>query len=350
MPFLIYGAYGYTGSLIARAAVARGMTPTLAGRDEQRLRVLAEELVLPYRVVDLADAAPLDAALEASELVLHCAGPFAHTAAPMAKACLRTSTDYLDITGEVDVFEMLAALDEPAQEAGAMLLPGVGFDVVPTDCLAAYLHSQQPDAVQLEMAIWGRGGISRGTATTALEHLGEGGAIRRNGTLQSVPTGWRTRTVDFGTGPVEVVTLPWGDLTTAYHSTGIPNITTYARIPAAAQWLVRVGGALAGMLATAPIQSLLKRYVQQGAPGPTAEERARGASFVWGEVLNEAGQRVAARLRGPEMYDLTVKAALAAVERAREGCRAPGFQTPSTVFGADFAVHLDGVTREIIAA
>lgn len=350
MPFLIYGAYGYTGDLIARAAVERDMTPTLAGRDGARLRALAEELVLPYRIIDLDDPAALDTALEATQLVLHCAGPFAHTALPMVEACLRTGTDYLDITGEIDVFEQLAALDEPARAADVMLLPGVGFDVVPTDCLAAYLHQQLPDAVQLELAFFAKGGISRGTATTAIERLGEGGTIRREGQLQPVPTGWRTRTVDFGRGPVQVMTIPWGDLSTAYRTTGIPNITTYMRLPDTVQRVMRAGRWLEGVLAAGPIRRFLKRRVQQGAPGPTAEERARGASVIWGEALDDLGQRVAARLRGPETYAFTVETALAAVGRVLGGTRAAGYQTPASVFGTDFVLSIEGVVREEVAS
>jgi short subunit dehydrogenase-like uncharacterized protein len=342
---MIYGAYGYTGTLIARAAVERGMTPTLAGRDAARLRALAEDLVLPYRIFDLSDADALNSAVEATQLVLHCAGPFAHTAAPMVNACLRAGTDYLDITGEIDVFEQIAAQDDAARSAGAMLLPGVGFDVVPTDCLAAHLHERLPDAIQLELAILGRGGISRGTATTAIDQLGEGGTVRRDGELRPVPTGWRTRTVDFGRGPVEVITIPWGDVATAYYSTGIPNITTYMRFPRWAQRVMKWGGRWADRLPIAPARRFLKRRVQQGAPGPSAEARAQGASFVWGEVLDEAGQRAAARLRGPETYDFTVQTALAAVERVLSGNRSAGFQTPSTAFGTDFVLDIGGVSR-----
>jgi len=345
MPFLIYGAYGYTGSLIARAAIERGLTPTLAGRDGTQVRALAEELVLPYRIFDLDDTDALDTAVEATQLVLHCAGPFIHTAAPMVEACLRTGTDYLDITGEIDVFEQLAARDAEAQSADAMLLPGVGFDVVPTDCLAAHLHQQLPDAIQLELAIFARGEISRGTATTAIEQLGEGGKIRRNGTLQRVPTGWKTRTVDFGRGPVQVITIPWGDVATAYHSTGIPNITTYMRFPDWVQRVMHLGGSWADRLPIAPARGFLKRRVQQGAPGPTSEERERGESVVWGEVLNEAGERATAHLHGPETYTFTVRTALAAVERVISGSRRPGFQTPSTAFGPDFVLTIDDVTR-----
>ena len=346
MSFLIYGAYGYTGTLITRRAVERGWSPLIAGRDEEKLDVLAAETGTRYRAVSLDDRRALDALLEEVPLVLHCAGPFAHTAAPMAAACLRTGTHYLDITGEIDVFEALAQEDEEARAAGAMLLPGVGFDVVPSDCLAAHLHERLPEATQLELAIFGQGGVSRGTATTAIENMGMGGRIRRNGTLMRVPMAWKSRMVDFGEGPVSVVTMPWGDVATAYHSTGIPHVTTYMRFPDDVQRAMSWGRPLQSVMAAEPVQALLKRAVQRGKPGPTPQERARGASYVWGEALADTGQRVVARVRGMEGYTLTVEAALKSTERVLGGDATPGFQTPSTAFGSDFAWSIDGVEYE----
>lgn len=349
MSFLLYGAYGYTGALIARAAVARAMEPVLAGRNEAKLRALAGELGVPYRAFPLSDAAALDAALEETGLVLHCAGPFVDTAAPVVVGCLRTGVPYLDITGEIPVYEMLASLDEPAREAGAMLLPGVGFDVVPTDGLAAHLHARLPSAVQLELAIFSRGGVSHGTGVTAVDQIRQGGLIRRNGRLQRVPIGWRARTVDFGRGPVEVTAVPWADVATAYRSTGIPNITTYMRVPRLARRMAPFGAWIEPVLATPPVQALLKQYADRRSPGPSARMREQGASAVWGEVIDETGARAVARLRGPDPYEVTVDAALAAVQRVLGGTAPPGYQTPSTAFGADFVLAIDGIVREDVA-
>ena len=108
-PLLIYGANGYTGALIARLAAERGLRPVLAGRSRAGLAAVATPLGLEERVFALEDAAALDAGLAEARVVLHCAGPFAHTARRMADACFRTHTHYLDITGEIAVFEALAA-------------------------------------------------------------------------------------------------------------------------------------------------------------------------------------------------------------------------------------------------
>src|SRR4030095_286954 len=131
--FLIYGANGYTGELITRYAVERGMKPILAGRNAIAIEELAKKHHLDYRVFSLDETSRLDATLAEVDLVLHCAGPFSLTARKMVEACLRNRKHYTDITGEIAVFEMMAALDDKARASGVMVMPGVGFDVVASD-------------------------------------------------------------------------------------------------------------------------------------------------------------------------------------------------------------------------
>lgn len=343
---LIYGANGYTGELVARRAVERGLRPVLAGRSTAGVAALAGELGLPHRVVGLDDPAALDAALAGRIVVLHCAGPFSRTSKPMADACLRTGVHYLDITGEIAVFEALFRRDAAARAAGVILLPGVGFDVVPSDCLAAHLKRRLPTATELALAFRLLGRVSRGTATTALEGAHKGGAVRRNGTIVPVAAAHTTRTVDFGRGPVRVAAIPWGDVSTAYHSTGIPNITVYTSVPPSAIALMRASRLLKPLLATRPAQEILRGLVRRQPPGPDAEERARGLSLLWGEARDDAGRRVVSRLRGPEGYTLTAIAAIHVAEKVLSGQALPGFQTPSRAYGPDLVLELDGVTRE----
>ena len=180
---LLYGATGYTGKLIAREARAKGASVVLAGRNPDKLKAVATPLDLPWRAFDLADRARLDAALKDVAVVLSAAGPFSATARPMADACLRRGAHYLDITGEIDVFERLAARDAEAKRAGVTLLPGVGFDVVPSDCLAAHLKRRLPDATDLTIYLSAGLNISRGTAKTMIEGIADGARARRNGRL-----------------------------------------------------------------------------------------------------------------------------------------------------------------------
>ena len=346
--FLLYGANGYMGKLIAHLACERKLRPILAGRDRDAIEQLARELNLEHSIFSLDDSAAIDEALKTVAAVLHCAGPFSRTSKPMADACIRTQTHYMDITGEAAVIETLAARDEEAKANGVMLLPCVGFDVVPTDCLAAHLKRRLPSATSLALAIQGLGRISRGTATTMVENINRGGLVRRDGKLKSVPAAWKTREIDFGNGPVQATTIPWGDVATAYYSTGIPNIEVYAAIPKSARRMMKLSRALGWLLGSSVVQGFLKKRIKAQPPGPSERERERGKSFVWGEVKDDSGMIAVSRLRGPEGYKLTALTALAIVEHVLAGNFSTGFQTPSKAYGADLILEIEGVVREDI--
>jgi short subunit dehydrogenase-like uncharacterized protein len=344
--FLIYGASGYTGSLIARAAVALGRQPILAGRNAEFVTPVARELGLNYRIFSLDHPKAVEEGIRGVPVVLHCAGPFAHTSKPMADACLRTGIHYLDITGEVAVFESLAARDHEAKTAKVMLLPGVGFDVVPSDCLAAHLKRRLPSAHRLSLGFQTFGRVSRGTATTMVENIAGGCLVRQDGILRKVPAAWKTRVIDFGAGPTKAITIPWGDVSTAFYSTGIPNIEVYTAAPRSLRIGARASRYLGWLLGSSIVQSVLKHRIRAGPPGPTDAQRARRKSFLWGEAEDAAGQRVVSRLRGPEAYTMTVRTALAIVERVLSGEAPLGFQTPSRAYGCDIILGLQDIVRE----
>lgn len=343
--FLLYGAYGYTGELIAREAAARGLRPLLAGRDARRLTSLGAELGLSSRAFDLADRAALESALDGVPAVLHCAGPFVHTYRPMVEACLARRVSYLDITGEADVFLGLAGLGERAAAAGITLLPGVGFDVAPSDCLAAHLKRRLPSATSLTLAFRPDAGPSRGTAATMAEHAHEGGLVRREGKLVRVPVAWKTREVDFGDGPQPAVSIPWGDVVTAWYTTGIPDIEVYMAMPAPVIQRLRRTRPLVSLLKLAPLRRLAAARARRRPPGPSTEKLARGETRLWGQVRDGQGNVAASRLRGPQAYRWTVITALAAVERVAAGGVRTGFTTPAGAFGPDFVLG-PGVERE----
>jgi short subunit dehydrogenase-like uncharacterized protein len=196
--FLIYGANGYTGELITRYAVERGMKPILAGRNAVKIEELAKKDHLDYRIFSLDETTRMDAALQEVDVVLHCAGPFSLTSRPMVEACLRNRKHYTDITGEIAVFEEMAGLDKKAEEAGLMIMPGVGFDVVPSDCLARHLKDRLPTASYLSLAFYGTGKLSHGTQATMTMNVGRGGAIRKDGKITRVPAAWKTQDINFG--------------------------------------------------------------------------------------------------------------------------------------------------------
>jgi short subunit dehydrogenase-like uncharacterized protein len=301
--FLIYGANGYTGELIAREAARRGLKPILSGRSQSKIEPLAKELNLTHRTFSLEDKKSLEYTLKEVDFVIHCAGPFSLTSEPMVEACLRTGKHYLDITGEISVFEAMARRDEAATKAGIMIMPGVGFDVVPSDCLALHLKNQLPSATNLTLAFCGLGGISHGTQATMTMNVGSG-AVRRDGEITRVPAAYRRRAVDFGEFTKTAVTIPWGDVSTAYYSTGIPNIEVYTVLPEANLKMLKLSRYLGWLLKTNLIQSYLQKQIPEG--GPSAEARAAGKTYLWGEVTDGKGNRAEARLVCPEGYTTTV--------------------------------------------
>jgi short subunit dehydrogenase-like uncharacterized protein len=342
--FLIYGANGYTGELITRLAAEQGLKPVLAGRNAAKVEALANRYGFEFRVFDLSDTANLYAALQEVEFVLHCAGPFSLTSEVMVEACIRSKRHYLDITGEIAVFEAMAARDKRAQEAGVMIMPGVGFDVVPSDCLARHLKNRLPTATNLTLAFYGLGRISHGTQATMTMNAGKGGAIRRDGEIKSVPAAWKTRKIDFGDVEKSGVTIPWGDVSTAFYSTGIPNIEVYTIVPAQQLKLLKLSRYLGWLLATKPVQNILQKQIPAG--GPSDAERAAGKTYLWGEASDAAGNRVEARQTAQEGYTLTALTALKIAEKILAGNFCPGFQTPAKCYGADLILEIEGVARE----
>ncbi|HJU69833.1 MAG TPA: saccharopine dehydrogenase NADP-binding domain-containing protein [Gemmatimonadaceae bacterium] len=343
---LIYGSTGYTGRLIVDQALASGLRPTIAGRNAEAVRRQAESLGLEWRVARIDDSASLDAALAGASVVLHCAGPFAHTWRAMSDACLRKRVHYLDITGEIAVFEGLARRDGEARSVGIMLLPGVGFDVVPSDCLAAHLARRLPNADHLSLAFRALGGASRGTLTTMIENLGSPGAVRRNGKILAVPQAWRTRRIDFGDGTLrDATTIPWGDVSTAFHSTGIPNVEVYVSMRPALRRAAIASRWLGPVLRSDIVRRVLTAWVRHGASGPSEIERQRGASLLWGEAVAPNGEHVEARLRGASGYVLTAQTAVHLAAKALGGQAPIGFQTPSRAYGADVILEIPGVVR-----
>jgi short subunit dehydrogenase-like uncharacterized protein len=340
--WLLYGANGYTGELAAREAVARGLRPVLAGRSREPVERLARELGLEASAFALDDATAVREALAGRSLVLHCAGPFSATARPMLEGCLATGAHYLDITGEIAVFELAQSLDARARAAGVLVCPGVGFDVVPTDCVAAALKEALPGATHLALGFDGQSSFSRGTGRTMIEGLKDGGCIRRDGRLVRVPLGYRDRRIDFGAGEKLAMTIPWGDVSTAYRTTGIPNVEVYIPMSPRRVRSLRRLNYVRPLLGLGPVQSWLKSRIDRQPPGPDAAQRARTPTHVWGEARDAAGTVRTARITVANGYTVTVHAALGIVERLLRGDVPTGATTPACLMGARYVETLPG--------
>lgn len=344
--FLLYGANGYTGRLIASMAHQYELVPVLAGRNQAALSLMAKELSLEYIVVDLDDTDQLVHALQSFKVVLHAAGPFMHTALKMAQACIKAGVHYLDITGEIGVFELLKKMGDPFAQKEIMVMPGVGFDVVPTDCMAKFLYDQMPDATHLKLAFASVGGkLSHGTATTMAEGMGEGGAVRENGKIIKKPLGHKGMWVNFSSKKLFTMTIPWGDISTAFTTTGIPNIETYTSVSPKTFSMLKWQGVYNWVLKLSFVRNYYKKKIKKMPAGPDEAMRKKAKSLVWGEVSNAAGKTLHANLEGPEGYTLTALSSLIILKKVLSQNFKPGYQTPAACYGADLVLEIAGVTR-----
>lgn len=341
--WLLYGAYGFTGRLIAKAAVAAGLAPVLAGRDPVRTRRLAARLELPFRAFSLDDPAELLRGIADVDLVVHAAGPFVHTWRPMVEACLAGGCDYVDITGEIEALEGVFSLSAAARSKGVVLLPGAGFDVVPTDCAATRVAARIDHPTRLDLAFVATGRPSAGSLRGILEGLTRNGAIRQDGAIVPVPHGTIRRTIPFTDRPREAVAIPWGDVSTAWYSTGIPDIRVFTPIgPGQLRWMRAARRLFRNAAARRWADGLLRRF--GGAPGE--RELREGMGRIWAEVRNEHGETAAVELTVSNGYTFTadsvvetVRLLTASDRRDRPG----GALTPSMAFGHEFVDRLPGV-------
>ncbi|GJM35439.1 MAG: membrane protein [Saprospiraceae bacterium] len=342
MQYLLYGANGYTAQLIIKESLKQGLQPILAGRNSAKIEALGKEYELPYRIFDLDDPSNIEKQLQGINLCLNAAGPFSKTALPLAKACIATQTHYLDITGEVDVFEQVKALHSNAEKAGVMLMPGVGFDVIPSDCLANFLKEKMPDAQSLELAFtMVGGGISHGTASTMVSQLGERGLVRENGKLKKVGLAHKSKRINFGDFTRTMATIPWGDISTAYTSTQIPNIEVYTNMPKRVIQLMKFQGLFNPILRTGLVKKLGQKWVDKNLYGPNEQQNQKGKSYLYGKASN-GSQSKSAILSCAEGYWLTALGSIHITKKVLQGDFKPGYQTPAMVYGWQLILELEG--------
>jgi len=345
---LLYGANGYTGELIARYAKEYNITPVIAGRNENSIRSLAERLQLNYRIFNLEDAAALQHQLKDVQLVIHAAGPFSHTAKQMVEACIATHTHYIDINGDISVFELIKTYNAAAKQANVMLLPGAGFDVIPTDCTALYLKEQLPDATHLQLAfISNGGGLSHGTATTMAQRIGEKAVIRVNGKLVKRPLGFKGMWLEAAGKKRFVMSLQWGDISTAYHTTGIPDVEVFTGIKPNVYRLLKFQFLFNWLLRTKFIRNIIQQKINEQPAGPDDEQRANGSTTIWGKVWNSKGEEKISVLQCADGYSVTAWGCLLITQKILKGEFKTGYQTPASCYGKDLILAIPKSQRII---
>ena len=333
---MIYGANGYSAGLIIEELIGRGIKPQLAGRNEKVIKQVAEKYKCSFKVFDLNDQEKMNDSLGEVHTLLNCAGPFKYTAKQLMNACISTKTNYLDITGEIDVIETAWELNDQAKAAGITILPSVGFDVIPTDCLAKILSEKIDDPVKLELGIMSDGGISRGTMLTTLEMMGKPGKIRRNGKIIDSSIGEFENKVDNKNFKMSGISIPWGDISSAYYSTGIPNITVYLGFPKGLFVIRKIIPLSKKILSVNFIQKIILRLAGFGITGPSKKKREIASTYVWGRVENNNGESIEEAYKFMEGYNLTAIGAADALIKIVNGKVDTGTKTPSLAFGKNF--------------
>ncbi len=340
---LLYGANGYTGKLIARYAKEYNISPILAGRNEKEISSIANELQFQYRIFSLDTVASIQQQLQDVKLVIHAAGPFDRTAKQMVEACIATNTHYIDINGDISVFELIKTYDAVAKQAGVMLMPGAGFDVIPTDCIALQLKQQLPDATHLQLAfIPTNGQISHGTATTMATRIGEQAVVRINGKFVRKPLGFKGMWIDANGKQRFVMSLQWGDISTAYHTTGIPNIEAYTGMKPSVYRMFKFQFIFNWLLRTKFVRELIQKKINKAPAGPTDEQRANSSTVVWGKVWNAAGKEIISQLTCADGYSLTAWGSLLITQKIIVGNFKAGYQTPAGCYGKELVYEIQG--------
>lgn len=340
---LVYGSYGYTGRLIVDEAISKGMKPIVAGRNEEKVKSQAEKHGLEWMAFGMDEADKLREFLNRGDVVIHCGGPFIHTARTMVEACLETNTHYLDITGEYEVFDLCQEYSQQAEEKNLMILPGAGFDVVPSDCLAQMLKSELPEATHLELAFVNKGGkLSRGTAKTMIESLGSKQAYRKDGEYAFAKMGEQTRLVDFGNSEETCMAISWGDISTAHFSTGIPNIKVFAGTHPKQIAQVRKMNSLGWLLRMRFVKNFMQKKLDSKPDGQSEQKRAKSVSLMWGKAWHDDSS-VEKRIKVPNGYSLTANSSMSIARKVLNGDFKSGYQTPSTAYGKDLIMEMDGV-------
>lgn len=342
---ILYGSYGYTGALITEECKAKGLKILLSGRNGTKLKLQADATGYPFEGADIDNDSALTRLFEKGKLVINCAGPFQTTARPVVNACLKAGTHYIDITGECAVFELLAGYDSAAREHGILIMPGAGFDVVPTDCLAVHLRNRLPEATHLQLGFaMSMGGVSRGTARTMIEGLGQGGMIRKNGKLIPIALGDKVLEINFGDFKKKALCIPWGDIATAWRSTGIPNIEVYSGIPESTIQLAKMSKWFNWLLRKPWIKTYLRKKVDARPAGPNKHKLQFGKSYLWGKVSDPKGNVEEARLKTLSGYLLTSKAAVLIAEKIISTAVRPGYFTPAQYFGEGLIFEIEGTS------
>lgn len=204
-----------------------------------------------------------------------------------------------------DSYRLAEELDQEAQAAGVMLLPGSGGSVAMRGSLAGPAALRVKAPIKLSIALHVAGGFSRGSAVSASENVTIEKTLHRiDGKLVS-RSAEDVRAFDFGNGPATSfpVTLP--ELIMIWRATDIANIETFVHV-------------IEGAFPEGDIAAI--------ADGPTVEQRKANRYHAAVEVTAEDGTVVRSILDTVNGYTFTAIAAAKAAQPIVGGEALPGFR------------------------
>ena len=339
--WMLYGCTGYSGKLITKECHRQGLKPVLAGRSESKVKRIAEEFGFEYRVFDLADAQQIECALADCYMVFNAAGPFTQTCEPLVEACLKKGVHNLSLVGEIPLLEELQKYHQAALDSGISIAVGLGYDVIPTDCIANVLKEKMPDATHLSINMQGASDMSPGSTKEMVEQLGEQPFwARKSGQL--VESTAITKKIDVGQGEILAMTIAWGDLSSAYYSTKIPNIEVFASLNRFEVWIMRGISALKPLIRVKRVQGWINQLIDLTVKGPSEQVLEESLVYFLAEAKNAKEETVKVKLKTASGYKLTYLGAVFSIKHVLENSPEAGYQTPSQLLGKRAIEKIEG--------
>ncbi len=140
MKVLVLGAGGMGAKAAETVAAFDTVTTlTLADLDEDAARLVASECgpkATPLKL-DVTDETALRGALQSTDAVLNCVGPFFRFGVPILTAAIETGTPYFDICDDPEPTLEMLALDEQAKAQNMLAIVGIGASPGISNLLAA---------------------------------------------------------------------------------------------------------------------------------------------------------------------------------------------------------------------
>ncbi|MGC0313778.1 saccharopine dehydrogenase family protein [Kitasatospora acidiphila] len=317
----VFGAYGHTGRFVVAELRERGFVPVLAGRDTEKLQLLAAETGFETRQASAEEPASLDRALAGAAAVINCAGPFALTAAPVIEAALRAGIPYLDVAAEIEAnADTFTHFADRARAADAVIVPAMAFygglgDLLVTAAMGDWTAADEAN-VAYALSSWHPTAGTRSSGAVSRERRGGGRPLYTKGQLRYRHDAPPTLEWSFPEpmGPRSVIgEFTMADVVTVPSHLAIPEVRTYMTVEAA------------------------EDVVAPETPAPAAVD-AHGRSaqtFLVDVVVRSGDAERRAVATGRDIYAVTAPLVVEAVDRILSGrTKAVGVVSAGEIFDA----------------